>query len=29
MDDLHWKSLEKMDNLWVLPGIDIILSTWL
>jgi hypothetical protein len=24
MDDLHWKSLEKMDNLWVLPGIDII-----
>ena len=29
MDGLHWKILEKMDDLWVPPGVDTILSAWL
>ena len=29
MDGLQWKILEKMDDLWVPPGADTILSAWL
>jgi hypothetical protein len=29
MDGLQWKILEKMDDLWVPPEVDTILSAWL